>query len=212
MVNGYHTIIWDWNGTLLDDSWLAVEIMDKMLKSRNMPGLSIERYQELFDFPVKDYYANLGFDFNVESFEMVGTEFIEKYDARRFECKLRFKAIDLLKNIKESSLRQFVLSARNHKQLDEELDFHQIHKYFNHFSGLSDNYANGKLQLGMQLIKLQNIDVAKTLMIGDTLHDFEVAQALGIDCILLEGGHQSENRLKAVNVKIVRGLDELING
>jgi phosphoglycolate phosphatase len=211
MVSGYNTIIWDWNGTLLDDSWLAVEVMDKMLKNRKMPGLSVERYQELFDFPVKDYYANLGFDFKIEPFEIVGTEFIEKYDARRFECKLRFKAIDLLKNIKESGLRQFVLSARNHKQLDEELDFHQIHKYLNHFSGLSDNYANGKIQLGIQLIKLQNIDITKTLMIGDTLHDFEVAQALGIDCVLVEGGHQSANKLKISKTNVIKELSEIMD-
>jgi phosphoglycolate phosphatase len=211
MVNGYHTIIWDWNGTLLDDSWLAVEVMDKMLKDRDMPGLSVERYQDLFDFPVKDYYANLGFDFNIEPFEIVGTEFIEKYDAQRYDCKLRFKAIDLLKKIKESGLRQFILSARNHKQLDEELDFHHIHKYFNHFAGLSDNYANGKLQLGIQLIKSQDIDITKTLMIGDTLHDFEVAQALGIDCVLVEGGHQSANRLKSCKTMVIKELGILIS-
>jgi phosphoglycolate phosphatase len=205
----YKTIIWDWNGTLLDDAWLGVEIMDSMLKRRNMKGLSIERYRDIFDFPVKDYYAKLGFNFSTEPFEIVGTEFIEKYNVRRFECNLRNSAKHMLAKFKEMGIKQFVLSARNHEQLDEELDFHGIHQYFEHFSGLSDNFANGKLELGMQLIKSQQIDIKKTLMIGDTIHDYEVAQALGIDCVLVQGGHQSVKRLKLSNTMVAKDLEEI---
>jgi len=211
MITGYKTIIWDWNGTLLDDSWLAVEVMDSMLINRAMEGLTLERYQQLFDFPVKDYYEKLGFDFNIEPFEVVGLEFIDKYNARHYECNLRQNAIDLLNRFKTSGIRQYVLSARNHEHLTEEFNYYNLHHYFEHFSGLSDSFANGKLELGQQLIKLQQIDTKTTLLIGDTLHDFEVAYALGIDCVLLEGGHQSAVRLKTSNVRVIKDLNSLIN-
>jgi phosphoglycolate phosphatase len=210
MINGYKTIIWDWNGTLLDDSWLAVEVMDEMLKSREMQGLSIERYQELFDFPVKDYYEKLGFNFSVEPFELVGLEFIDNYNARHFECQLRQGALDVLKHIKGHGIRQFVLSARNHEHLSGEFDFYELHPYFEHFSGLSDSFANGKLELGQQLMSSQQIDPSGTLLIGDTLHDFEVAHALGINCILIEGGHQSLARLKSTNATVINRLSAII--
>jgi len=209
MTKKYKTIIWDWNGTLIDDAWLAIEVMNGMLKERNMPLINLEYYRDIFDFPVKDYYAKIGFDFSKESFEVVGSEFINLYDQRHFECKLRPNVLNCLSKFEDAKIEQFVLSARNHKQLDEEMEFFNIHHHFKTFSGLSHNYAHGKIELGQQLIENENITTNKTVMIGDTTHDFEVAQALGIDCILIEGGHHSKNRLKVCNVKIVEDLTEL---
>ena len=67
----YTHVIWDWNGTLLDDNWLCVEVMNTLLSSRNLPLLTLERYRDIFDFPVKNYYEKLGFNFKKESFEIV---------------------------------------------------------------------------------------------------------------------------------------------
>ncbi|HIE27896.1 TPA: hypothetical protein EYP66_11475 [Candidatus Poribacteria bacterium] len=79
----YRHIIWDWNGTLFDDAWLCVEIVNGLLRNRNKPCISHKQYQEAFDFPI-------------ESFESVATEFIVEYDKRRFECKLQDNAITVL--------------------------------------------------------------------------------------------------------------------
>ena len=206
MTKKYKTIIWDWNGTLIDDAWLAIEVMNEMLGQRNMKLVDIDYYRYVFDFPVKDYYAKLGFDFSQEAFEIVGNEFITRYDDRHFECKLRPDAIECLKKINNSEIDQFVLSARNHKQLNEEMEFFNIHHHFKTFSGLSHNYAHGKIELGQQLIENENIRTDSAIMIGDTTHDYEVAQALGIDCILIEGGHHAESRLKKCGVTVIKDL------
>ena len=52
----YKHIIWDWNGTLLDDRWLCIEAINKTLTKRNMNTITDNEYVELFCFPVKDYY------------------------------------------------------------------------------------------------------------------------------------------------------------
>jgi len=205
----YKTIIWDWNGTLLDDAWLAIEVMNGMLLKRKMKALELEHYREIFDFPVKDYYQLLGFDFSEESFELVGNEFIALYDERHFECKMRSNALESIKHFNKANLNQYVLSARNHKQLQEEMEFFDILGHFKTFSGLSHNYANGKVELGKQLIENENILIDKTVLIGDTSHDFDVATELGIDCILLDGGHHSKNRLNKCGVRVINDLDEL---
>ena len=53
----YKHIIWDWNGTLLDDAWLCVDVINGVLSRRNMSTISLRQYQELFNFPVIDYYV-----------------------------------------------------------------------------------------------------------------------------------------------------------
>ena len=65
MKNAKH-IIWDWNGTLLDDKWLCVESINQALQKRNLPELSDDRYMEVFTFPVQEYYKAVGFDFDKE--------------------------------------------------------------------------------------------------------------------------------------------------
>jgi len=76
----YRHLIWDWNGTLLDDAWLCRDIMNGQLRKRGLPTLSAERYEAIFDFPVEGYYRKVGFDWKKESFEEAGTEFIVEYE------------------------------------------------------------------------------------------------------------------------------------
>ena len=61
------SIIWDWNGTLLNDAELALFSINVMLKKRLLPTLSLPEYKQVFNFPVKDYYLRIGFDFEKES-------------------------------------------------------------------------------------------------------------------------------------------------
>ena len=56
MISKYKYIIWDWNGTLLNDVWLCIEIMNEMLENRNLPSITYDKYREIFDFPVQRYY------------------------------------------------------------------------------------------------------------------------------------------------------------
>ena len=75
----YKHIIWDWNGTLLNDGWLFVDIMNSILRQRKMDTITLEKYRNIFGFPIKDYYIKLGFDLEKESFEESGMEFIKEY-------------------------------------------------------------------------------------------------------------------------------------
>ena len=98
----YRHIIWDWNGTLLDDAWLCVDVMNGMLRERNLPERTIDQYREIFDFPVMDYYLKLGFDFGKEPFEEVGLEFIVRYNKRQKETTLHPEVMQVLEHFMTS--------------------------------------------------------------------------------------------------------------
>jgi len=202
----FQHIIWDYNGTLLNDVNLCVEVINDMLSERALPLMTVPKYRELFDFPVKDYYAKAGFDFEKESFEIVGTEFIVEYDKRQKTSKLHSGVKELLFEIKESGIKQSVLSARKEEQLLEELKHLGIYNYFEKIAGLNDHYAGGKTELGIKLISKLNIPKSKILMIGDTKHDAEVAKEVGINCILLSHGHHTKEKLETCGVEVFEDL------
>lgn len=205
----YTHIIWDWNGTLLNDNWLCVEVMNTLLSSRNLPILTLDRYRNIFDFPVKDYYEKLGFDFTKESFEVVGMDFMVRYNQRQKECRLHDDAVISLKRIAASGYRQAILSAREENELRQETIDLGVAGYFDKVDGLDDHYAHGKTDVGIRLLNELNVEKRKILFIGDTCHDSDVAKDLEIDCILIPNGHHSKERLRKTGTPIVKSLDKL---
>ncbi len=209
-LNSYAHIIWDWNGTLLNDAWLCVDVMNGMLRDHSLPEITLERYREIFDFPVKDYYLKLGFDFDKESFEIVGMDFMIRYNNRQNETALHPEARKILEIIRDKGIPQSILSAREENELRHEVVKLDVGKFFSLVYGLDDHYAHGKTDVGIRLIRDLAISPEKVLFIGDTLHDADVAKDLGVDCILVPEGHQATERLTGSGTMVVASLKDFI--
>ena len=194
---------------MIDDGWLFVKIMNKMLIKNHLAPISISQYRDLFSFPVKTYYEKLGFNFEHQSFEEAGNEFIDEYKEHRYDAELYSETELLLKILTEKGITNSILSAQHQTFLNDLTCHYNIDKYFLNIVGLDNHYAHSKVNNGIELIKKIDIDINKILMVGDTDHDFEVSQALGIDCILISHGHNSILRLKQTNAHIVDNLSKL---
>jgi phosphoglycolate phosphatase len=204
----YKHIIWDWNGTLLDDAWLCVEVLNSMLKCRRMKVTTLGQYQKEFDFPVFNYYVKLGFDFAKENFDNVAKEYIAAYNSQYRKCSLRSGISDFIKSLKAAGVSQSVLSASQQTYLSDALEKYELKHLFENVSGLDDYYAHGKVDAGRKLLKNLHVSGKDILLIGDTTHDFEVSRELGADCLLLAAGHQSRERLEACGAKVCNDLNE----
>ncbi|MBI5960065.1 MAG: HAD family hydrolase [Chloroflexi bacterium] len=206
----YKHVIWDWNGTLFDDAWLCVEIMNGLLVKRGLPPLSLERYQSLFDFPVIDYYRRVGFDFAVDSFENLSNEFIGEYQRRMLECQLRPQTREVLEGIQQLGLTQSILSAMKQEMLDEMIEHFALTRYFADVVGISDHHAAGKIDSARRWMAKQAVSPADMVFVGDTTHDYEVAQELGVTCWSIASGHHSEERLAALSGRVIEALPALL--
>lgn len=203
-------IIWDWNGTLLNDRWLCLESINKLLVGRGKNPLSDEEYLAYFDFPVRDYYVKAGFDFTKEDFKIPAIQFIEFYELKRKQCLLQDNALDVLKYFHQQGVSQYLLSASESAVLNDMVDFFDLRKYFTQVCGLNNHYAASKLDLGRELIKDISVSPEELLMVGDTCHDQEVASALGVSVILYDQGHFPTYRLEGCGCRLISDLKELI--
>ncbi len=207
----YKHIVWDWNGTLLDDRWLCVEAINIILKKRRMIPILEKTYKETFCFPVKKYYENLGFDFNKESFKDLSSEFVEYYKDNFHRLTLHLDTDLILKKINESRIKQSILSASKQETLEENIKFFNLEKYFNKIVGINNHYANGKIEAALQLLDLIKTKTSDILLIGDTVHDSEVAEKIDSDCILIDQGYVNRQRLEATKRKIFSNIMEVID-
>lgn len=151
--NKYEHVIWDWNGTLLDDVWLAIAVMNNILRKRNLIEINSRRYKEIFDFPVIKYYTLLGFDFRKEQFTQLASEFVDEYNSRCLECNLFSGAKKTLQIICDSKITQSILSASNQAFLIKTVEEYGIEHLFEKIMGLDNNYAESKIDLGNAWIK-----------------------------------------------------------
>lgn len=209
----YEHVIWDWNGTLLDDVHLCASIMNKLLIQESLPQITVEHYRNIFTFPVIEYYKLAGHTFQRKSFEQLGEDFMINYEKQKKKCRLHPAAFDILSRLKSENKKQYLLSAYKQDLLDETINYFNLNGFFNRVIGLDNIYAGSKIHLGVQLIsELRNNGGADNIvLIGDTIHDYQVAESIGADCILISAGHQSHLKLTSLNnVNVYRNLDELI--
>lgn len=209
-IEAYRHIIWDWNGTLLDDVDIVIDAMNKMLRRRDLPLLDIERYKNIFTFPVKDYYTQLGFNFNREPFEKLAFEFIKEFNSAKYRFRLYDCAVEVLKSVKRLGIGQSILSASQEQDLIDDVGRLNINDYFIRIAGLNDHYAISKVARGKGLLTDLSLKSDEVLLIGDTVHDYEVSQEIGCDCLLICNGHQSYKRISSCDTNIIETISDVI--
>ncbi len=210
-MNNYKHIIWDWNGTLLNDVDYSKNIINKILSDNDLPKLSLQKYREIFTFPVQDYYIAAGLDFSKTSFEILGKNFIDEYESKKLTCNLYDNAVEILSLIHQKGVTQSVLPAYLHENLVKILEHYSLTKYFDYVNGLDNIYAGSKVNIGLKLIEKIDLPGNEILFVGDTLHDAEVANAMGVDCVLIANGHQIKEKLALKHDKVFEDLNDLKN-
>jgi phosphoglycolate phosphatase len=205
----YKHIIWDWNGTLFNDSRLCIEILNGLLIKHKKPPITLKFYQETFNFPVKNYYEKIGF--SLESFKSVADEFIFEYETRKINCSLQEGARQLLYFIDNKGISQSVLSAYKQSPLEKIISVFLLNSLFIKIKGNDNHYAAGKIEIGKEHINELKFQKNQIVIIGDTVHDYEVAKEIGIDCILIPSGHQTKARLNATGALVLESLRDIKN-
>ncbi len=190
-------VIWDFNGTLIDDMHICVDAINVLLKARNLPEIDLKTYKRLFTFPVRDYYKAIGFDFSKEAFEIPALAFMDLYVDRIYTARLFDGVRDILNRISQAGIQQYVLSAMEQGLLEKLLHHYEISHHFEVIQGIDDHFGGGKTERGKSLLKKIPVRPDEVLFVGDTLHDAEVAASLVVEVVLLGQGHQSPERLQS---------------
>jgi len=200
-------ILWDWNGTLLDDLAYGISVRNRVFPKFGLSAIdSLEAYHAQFTFPVRLYYERAGV--TDENFVEIAHAWMGEY-VRGFESvPLHADAVETLECFRQKGLRQVVLSATKRDMLEEQISQFPIRPYFTDVLGLDNIYAGSKEDIGRQYLLGCGIAPEETLMLGDTLHDADVARAIGAKCILIPRGHQSRETLLTAGVSIANSLRE----
>jgi phosphoglycolate phosphatase len=184
-------LLWDWNGTLLDDIEVCLQAINSILREEDIPEINKDGYRKKFCFPIRKYYENVGLDVGGGKFEIYARRFIERYQDESRKCGLVKNAETVLKRIGQMGIEQIVLSASRKDLLEHQVADAGVRTHFKELLGLDDIHAASKKEIGLQWKEKNKINGANILMVGDTFHDYEVAQGLGAHFLYYTQGHQN---------------------
>ncbi len=195
-----HThIIWDFNGTILNDIQTGIDAVNVLLQRYHKPKIeSTEQYKKAFGFPVIDYYDSLGLE--RENFARYAPEWVTEYNLREPDATIFAGVTDVLDYFAANGYPQYLLSATEREMLARQVERLGIGRYFSELVGQDTIEAHGKV--GAAKLWAARVCPKRPLFIGDTIHDFEVAQAIGADCVLLAWGHQDRERLVRTGCRV----------
>jgi len=202
-------IIWDFNGTLLNDAQLSVDCDNHVFDELGLPHITIEDYRAHMTMPVRDFYTALGFDLNVYPYETIARIWLDMFNEKAVSCGLVPGALEAIDRLAAAGHSQSILSASYEPDLRKQCEGLELTARMNAINGLSDESARKKTDIGraqMQALGLEGKDV---VLVGDMLADAELAQALGAHCVLVPWGHNAKRRLEGALFPVAESFEEL---
>ncbi|MBR5287465.1 MAG: HAD family hydrolase [Clostridia bacterium] len=202
-------IIWDFNGTLLNDAQLSVDCDNHVFDVLGLPHITIEDYRAHMTMPVRDFYTALGIDLNVYKYETIARIWLDMFNENAVNCGLVPGALASIDRLHAAGHSQSILSASYEPDLLTQCAGLGLARRMTVINGLGDESARKKTDIGraqMQALGLEGRDV---VLVGDMLADAELARALGASCVLVPWGHNAAHRLEGAGFPVARSFEEL---
>lgn len=206
----YKNILWDWNGTLIDDAVTSLNCVNDMLSEMNKPLISLEQYYTFVETPIIGFYRHILTEEELD-FPVISKSFHDSYNNRLNETFLADNAESTLKALKENGAKQYIITATKEESARRLTVNYGVNEYFDGIFGADNTLAESKVERALNFFKSNNINPRDTVFIGDTLHDLETANALGVDCILVTFGHQGREITESSGTVTVDNLNEALN-
>ncbi|MET7527541.1 HAD family hydrolase [Streptomyces sp. NPDC005248] len=212
--NGKHRmhLVWDWNGTLLDDNTAVIGATNAAFAEVGMEPITLEQYREMYCIPIPRFYERLMGRLPTEAeWERMDGIFHRYYMEQRVGCGLTAGAEELLAQWQLAGRSQSLLSMYVHEQLVPVVRGYGIERHFTRVDGRTGPSGGSKTQhMERHLAAMGGVSPDHTVVIGDAVDDAVAAAHVGARAVLYTGGSHSRSSLEAAGVPVVDSLGEAV--
>ncbi|MEU3501513.1 haloacid dehalogenase-like hydrolase [Streptomyces hundungensis] len=209
-------LVWDWNGTLLDDIAAVIEATNAAFAELGLPAITLERYRDLYCVPIPLFYQRLMGRLPTDAeWLLMDAAFHQQYWSRADACGLTEGAAELLAARWTAGHSQSLLSMAPHEHLVPIVRRHGITDHFVRVDGRTGPSHGSKAEhMVRHLTALRAADPGisgeRIVVIGDAVDDAVAAAAVGAKAVLFTGGSHSRTSLAAAGVPVVDSLAEAV--
>ncbi len=213
----YKLAVFDWNGTLVDDTLANLAGANATFRHAGVPEVTLERYRDTMDFPVIHAYTRNGIDPDhyLANFEEYGDLFLTVYKEEAKKAALRQGAVEVLDALLDKGITTMILSNYVQHELEAQMASYHVHHKFKHICGniafnAQEHTRTTKLGRLQNLMNEHGYKPEDAFIIGDSLEEPEIAHHLGMMCVSVTWGCFSPDRLrKSTTHHVIDDLAEL---
>ena len=213
--SGVRHIIWDWNGTLLNDTALTVRSAMAALEAVGQPrNLTVDMWREVSTRPLRTIYSRLvDTPLAEDQWQVLENVWMTTYLAGLPEVGLNPMARQALEEAESAGMTQSIVSLHIESELRANVEAMGITNLFTHISGTHD-VANCErppkaAEVRSQLRDL-GLDPWQAVMIGDMVDDAREADEAGVRAVLVPTGDTSRERLVASGYPVADSLVDAV--
>ncbi|MFJ6465590.1 HAD family hydrolase [Streptomyces sp. NPDC091387] len=203
-------LVWDWNGTLLDDNIAVVGATNAAFGEVGVAPISLDQYRETYCIPIPRFYERLMGRLPTEAeWDVMDLAFHRHYTEQREGCGLTEGAAELLAQWQQAGRSQSLLSMYGHDELVPVVRGYGIESHFVRVDGRTGRSGGSKAQhMERHFAALDGISPEHAVIIGDAVDDAVAAAHVGARAVLYTGGSHSRSSLEAAGVPVVDTLAE----
>lgn len=202
-------LVWDWNGTLLDDLPVVIEAVNRCIGVFGFNAITADIYRDHYRRPVRHFYDSLfGRTVSDEEWLRLNTAFHETYFELAATVDLAPGARAAIEGLREAGWTQSLLSMSPQDWLDSIVDRLGLTELFEIVDGLSGPTGGLKAAHLEEHLRCLGLDGSEVVVVGDTPDDVAAARHVGASPILFHGGSHHMDVLEAEGVPIAESIPD----
>ncbi len=189
----YDLIVFDWDGTLFDSTALIVRAIQAACRDLGAPVPSDQQAAHVIGLGLQDALQRAVPDLPAERYPELGQRYRQHYFARQAQVTLFAGVPELLTRLRERNHWLAVATGKSRQGLDEALRLSGLDRVFDATRTADETRSKPHPQMLQELMREFGADPERTLMIGDTTHDLQLAANAGTDAVAVAyGAHPPE--------------------
>lgn len=205
-------IVWDWNGTLLDDNHAVVSAVNSVCTHFDREHIDIDEWRAIFSRPLRTCYERLlRCEITEDDWSRVDELYHVAYRELLDSCGMTDGVPHVLQDWAATGGTQSLLSMWFHDELVDLVTARGLHALFDRMDGLRSSVGGGSKDVHLRAhLDAQELDPAEVVLIGDVLDDAHAAEQAGAHCVLVTTGVMDRPKLEKSGYPVADSLPEAL--
>ena len=199
MTKQFDLIVWDWDGTLADSTGMITNALLKAAEQVGLPALEPKTARNIIGLGLKESIHTLYGDIPVEQAQSLAALYTTNYYAGESEIPLFEGVTNTIKELNKRGFKLAVATGKGRRGLNLALEHCGLGKYFQSTRTVDECFSKPHPQMLDELMDYLVVMPERTLMIGDTSYDLQMAQNAGISSVGVSYGAQSAEQWQYLN-------------
>ncbi len=179
----FDLIAFDWDGTLFDSTPLIVRCIQAACRDVGAAVPSDERAAYVIGLGLHDALAHAAPGLAPERYPELGARYRHHYLAHQHDLALFPGTLAMLQSLRLRQHSLAVATGKSRRGLDEALSTAQLGALFDATRTADETASKPDPRMLLELMQELGVPPDRTLMIGDTTHDLQLAANAGVPCI-----------------------------